>query len=365
MKYNQRILITIVLYAIQFSLRSQPFEHTKSLVKTYAAIKDCSIQISNKYGDVQVVPWDKDSVKFEINVKVVNKKDDDAMKKMNNIDFSFTSTPYYVIAKTVFLDSKNGILNDLSDAAGSLISSGNYVNITYVVSVPSANSLNIDNKYGNVYTTNHSNSFQLTLSNGDFKANNLTGDSKINISFGNASVNEIAKGKVEASYAEFEIKKAGKLNIVGRSSKFNIIYAESLELDSKRDKFYIDTLLYMSGETDFTYINTGILKSQISLNTSFGDLLIQGLSDYFKNMNIISSYTDISLTIPSGFSSAVDITYKKTEINYPQTFSGIQKETVNENSGIFKLKGFTGSDTTTTKSILMNASSGSLTIISK
>lgn len=353
------------LLIIPVSVFAQPFEKTKSVVKTYFVSKDCSVQISNKYGDVQIVPWDKDSVKLEMNVKVVNKKEEDAIKKINNIDFSFTATPYYVIAKTVFLDSKNGILNDLGDMAGSIISSGNYVNITYVVSVPSANALAIDNKYGNVYTTDHSNTFQLTLSNGDFKANNLTGTSKINMSFGNASINEMAKGSIEASYAEFEMKKAGKLSIVGRSSKFNIVNAESLELDSKRDKFYVDTLNYLSGETDFTYFNAGVLNSQISLNTSFGDLLIRELSPGFKSMNLASEYTDISITIPSGFSSSVDISYKKTVVTFPPTMTGLQKEISIESSDIFKLKGVTGSDTTSTKSIVVNASSGSITIISK
>ncbi|MFH0866861.1 MAG: hypothetical protein V1904_11750 [Bacteroidota bacterium] len=360
-----KILALFTALFFYTTLFAQPYERTKSLMKSFVVTKDCSVQISNKYGDVQIVPWDKDSVKFEINVKVVNKKEDDAIKKINNIDFSFTSTPYYVIAKTVFLDSKTGILNDIGDMAGSIISSGNYVNITYVVSIPSVNALTIDNKYGNVYTTDHSNSFQLTLSNGDFKANNLTGSSKINISFGNASVNEIVKGSIEASYVEFEIKKAEKLSIIGRSSKFNIVNAESLELDSKRDKFYVDTLSYLSGKTDFTYINAGILKSQINLNISFGDLLVQELSSDFKSMNLVSSYTDITLSIPSGFSSTADITYKKMEMTYPPSMTGLQKEIVNESSDTFKLKGTIGSDTTSTNSILVNANSGSLTIISK
>jgi hypothetical protein len=360
-----KIPTLFIMLFFSATLFAQPYEKNKSLVKTYAAGKDCSVQITNKYGDVQIVPWDKDSVRFEINVKVVNKKEDDAIKKINNIDFNFTSTPYYVIAKTVFLDSKNGIINDIGDFAGSIISSGNYVNITYVVSMPSANALTVDNKYGNVYTTNHSNTFQLTLSNGDFKANDLTGTSKIDVSFGNASINEITKGSIEASYAEFEIKKAGKLSIVGRSSKFNMVYAESLDVDSKRDKFYIDTLNYLGGTTDFTYFSAVVLKSQITLNTSYGDLVVNGLSDDFRNINLISSYTDITLTLPSGFSSAVDVTYKKTEISYPQIMSGLQKEIVSEDSDTFKLKGFTGSDTASTKSILVNAGSGSFTLISK
>lgn len=354
------------LLFIPLSVLSQPYEKTKSVVKVYPATKDCAVQISNKYGDVQIVPWDKDSVKFEISVKVVNKKEDDAIKKINNIDFNFTSTPYYVIAKTVFLDSKNGILNDIGDMAGSIIGSGNSVSITYVVSLPSAISLTIDNKYGNVYTTNHSNAFQLTLSNGNFKANNLTGDSKINVSFGNVSLNEISKGTLEASYAELDIKNTGKLNIVGRSSQFTISKANSITLDSKRDKFTFDTLSYLSGETDFSYITIRSITSQINLNTSFGDLVIQELTSDFTSMNLVSSYADISMTMLQGFSSQMEITYnKKAIISYPQIFTGLQKEIVNESSGIYKLKGTTGIDTTTAKSIVVNASSGSLTIISK
>lgn len=359
-----KIPALFIMLFIWSALSAQPYERTKSQVNTYAVSKDCSVQISNKYGDVQIIPWEIDSVKFEIYVKVVNKKEDDAIKKINNIDFNFTATPYYVIAKTVFLDSKNGILNEIGDMAGSLISSGNYVSISYIVYVPSTIGITIDNKYGNVYTTNHSNSFQLNLSNGDFKANKLTGDSKLNVSFGNASINEISNAKIEASYTEFEIKKAGKLSIIGRSSKFNVVNAESIELDSKRDKFYIDTLGYLSGETDFSYVSAGIMESQIDLNTSFGDLIIQGISEEFMKMNITSSYTDISLKIPSLYSSSVEVTYKKTSVSYPFFYSGIQKEIVNESSGVYKLKGFIGSDTATLHTILANTSNGSFSMIS-
>ena len=155
------------------------------------------------------------------------------------------------------------------------------------------------------------------------------------------------------------------MSIVGRSSKFNFGNAESLELDSKRDKFYVDTLYYLSGETDFTYFNAGILKSQLNLNTSFGNLLLQGLSSDFKSINIVSSYTDISLTIPSALSSAVDVTYKKTDLSYPQTLTRLQKDTLNDSLGTYKLKGSIGSDTAVTKNILLNTSGGSFTIITK
>ena len=367
MKYNSGI-IQIIIFLLIFSVsgKAQVFEKQKNILKSFAVNKDCNIQVSNKYGDIHIVPWDKDSASFSIDIKVTDKKEVDAEKILNAIDVDFTSTSYYLIAKTVFRDSKSQVLTDLSDMANNLFNISKNVEIKYVINVPQTASLKIDNKFGNIYTTNHSGNIDFTISNGDLKANDLTGnDTKIELSFGNAVVNSIKNGKLNIGYSDFEIKNAGKLLVEGRSAKMNINKVESIDLNSKRDKFYIDTVTTITGKTDFSYVNIYYLKESLNLETLYGDINLAEIDKTFKYLNLNSEYTDIIFYFQKTAAVSFDLSCKKTELSYTPLFTGFQKQVLNEKTGEYKASGSLGSDSDTKAPVQINAVSGSISVNTK
>ena len=355
----------MLLLILPFTGNSQVFEKQKNITKSFAVNNDCSIQLINKYGDIHIVPWDKDSASFSIDIKVTDKKEADADKILNAIDVEFTSTPYYLIVKTVFRDSKNTVMSDIADYANSLFNIGKNVEINYIMNVPKTSSLKIENKYGNIYTTNHSGNVQFILSNGDFKANDLNGETKIDLSFGNGVVNTIKNGKLNIGYSDFEIKNSEKLTVESRSAKISITKINNINIDSKRDKYYIDTVGTINGQTDFSYINAYYLKESVFLKSLYGDINLTEISDGFGFININSSYTDIKLYIQRYSSVGFEMNCKKTELSYLSSITGIQKQSTNEKTGEYKASGITGTLSPAKSTVQINAVSGSITINSK
>ncbi|NTW31251.1 MAG: hypothetical protein HGB12_01225, partial [Bacteroidetes bacterium] len=299
MKYSFNIIpIIMFLLILPFKGNSQVFEKQKNVSKSYVVNKDCNIHLCNKYGDIHIVPWDKDSAIFSIDIKVADKKEADADKILKAIDVEFTNTPYYLVVKTVFRDGKNTVISDITDYANNLLNIGKNVEINYIMNVPKTSSLKIENKYGNIYTTNHSGNVQFILSNGDFKANDLTGgDTKIDLSFGNGVVHTITKGKLNIGYSDFEIKNAEKLTIEDKSAKISIAKVGDINIDSKRGKYYIDTVETVTGQTDFSHINIYYLKKSFFLKSLYGEINLTEISNDFSFININSNYTDIKLCI--------------------------------------------------------------------
>ncbi len=355
----------MLLLILPFKGNSQVFEKQKNITRSFAVNKDCNIQLNNKYGDIHILPWDKDSASFSINIKVTDKKETDADKILNSIDVEFTSTPYYLAVKTVFRDSKNTVMSDIADYANSLFNIGKNVEINYIMNVPKTSSLKIENKYGNIYTTNHSGNVQFILSNGDLKANDLTGDTKIDLSFGNGVVNTIKDGKLNIGYSDFEIKNAGKLIVEDKSANISIAKVDNIDIDSKRGKYYIDTVGTITGQTDFSYINAYYLKGSVFLKSFYGDINLTEISDSFSSININSSYTDMKLYIQKSSSVGFEMNCKKTELSYPSSITGIQKLVANEKPGEFKASGITGVEALPKSTVQINAVSGSITINSK
>lgn len=360
------VQIIILMFMFSVSVNAQVFEKHKNIIKSFASNKDCNIQVSNKYGDIHVIPWDKDSTSFNIDIKVTDKKETDAEKILNSIDVDFTNTIYYLIAKTVFHDSKNQVLADLSDMANNLFNISKNVEIKYIINVPQNSALKIDNKFGNIYTTDLTGNIDFTLSNGDIKANDLTGsETKIELSFGNAVVNSIKNGKLNIGYSDFDLKNAGKLLVEGRSAKMNINKVESIDLNSKRDKYYIDTVSAVTGTTDFSYLNIYYLKESLNLVTLYGDINLTEIDKAFKYLNLNSEYTDLIFYFQKTSAVNFALSCKKTELSFTPLFTGFQKQVINEKTGEYKATGAIGDSTEVKAPVQINAVSGSISVNTK
>jgi hypothetical protein len=359
MKYRA-ITIAIVIYLIPIVGIGQNFIKTKNIIKTFAAQSNANIQITNKYGDIHIVPWEKDSISFKIDVMVSYKKETDAERMINSIDFVFNINPGYLVAYTQFKNSKSDLMSDLGDLASSIFNSGNMVEINYLIYLPATTTLRVENKYGNVYMSDHSGSFSGILSNGDFRANNLTGDTKLDLSFENAIISSIPKAKIISSYSEIEITKLTSAFIESKSCKITVNESDKLDINSRRDKIYIDTLNTLNLVSDFSYINIYDLEKEATAQTTFGDLNINKISKDFSYFNLTSNYTDIVLGMDKNAAFNADISVKKTTTIFPPIISALQYLVVNQNE--YKLYGNVNTSSQNISGFTLSTNSGTLTI---
>ena len=88
-------------------LLAQQYEKSRELTQAYPVTGETSLQIINKYGNIHILPWDEDSVRFEIKIKVESSKQSKVEKTYDNIEIEFTESSFYIIAQTVFGNQKN------------------------------------------------------------------------------------------------------------------------------------------------------------------------------------------------------------------------------------------------------------------
>jgi hypothetical protein len=347
--------------------QAQPYEKSKIISKTFPVSRQSLVKITNKYGNVILTTWDKDSIAVSVSVKVSDKKEADAVSKLANIDASFTNTSYFIDVQTIFKDNsnKNILKDDWYDITSNIFNTSRSVSIDYNIIIPEWTDIEINNRYGNVYTSDHSGAFKLNLSNGDFKAHDLKGESSVAVDFGNVTLNSLLSGKMDIGNSEVILKNAGKIHIEGRSTKFWITCASSLDLDSKRDKFYIDTLNSLSGQCSFSYVQIASLRNDAALKTSYGDFKLNSLSPSFSSINLNSDYTDIIISIPSAVTYVLTADYKKTVFTLPAGASNLQTQLIDEKAQQYHIAGIVGAEGTSTANILINSVSGSVTLISK
>jgi hypothetical protein len=192
--------------------------------------------------------------------------------------------------------------------------------------IPSDNDLKINNKFGNIYFSDFNGNLDVELSNGDIKAHNLDKAATINLKFGNCKLNRINEGKIELSYSDFRTKTATNLKILSKSSTVSIDKINKIEINSKRDKYYIGNANSIHGKAYFSYLNFDIFNENVFLNTSYGDLTIENSNSLFDMFELNASYTDITLTIPKNIDCYFEYYFnEKTTFRLPHAFDSFEK----------------------------------------
>jgi len=333
MKYKCATILFVFL--LSGEIFSQTYESTKKFERSFALDDQTEVRVYNKYGSINIIPWANDTVKFIIELKVTGKKDFKVEKVMEAIRFDFLEKSNSVSAITSFENDKGEFWKDVSDFANIIFKGGTNASIDYFVYLPSNQQIYIENKFGNIYTTDYQGNITVKISNGDIKANKLSGVINLEMGFGNLVINEITNGKLNISYADCNIRNAGKLKLESKSSTLHIDKAQSAEIDSKRDRYYIRDIDVLSGITSFSYINVEQLFKEIVLKTNYGDIDINMVKTGFQFINLISDYTDCRIQLPQQVAFSYEINYtSKANINLPDDIRKTQPRPIESDSYI-------------------------------
>lgn len=318
--------IFLGLLALLNTSTAQTYTESKKIVRSFPVNPETRLDVSNKYGKIQVIQWKKDSVKLEVELSVKSSSQSKLEKIMDNIEIEFTGTNYYVIANTRFGSSGNSFFTDLKDLSGAIIPSKNQVEINYTVMVPSNITINLSNKFGNIYMDDTNGNVTVSLSNGDIKINRLDGEANINLNFGNGIINYLNNATLNLSYADFEIRNANQITLTSKSSKISIGKVDLLKTDSGRDKYSISEVNNLFGESYFSDLQIYKLNEEANFTSRYGDFTADSVTSTFSYINLHSEYADLDLTFNQNSSYYMEISHhSEATLRIPESISNMDK----------------------------------------
>jgi len=319
LKYSLKIFCVLFVICFAFQSNAQSFSEVKTINKTFPLERSTRISASNKYGIVHIVPWEKDSVKFEIRVSVSSDKNSKLTDILDDIWVNFSSDDYLISASTEIGRKKRNILSDFKKIAESLLTSQSNIQINYKIFLPVYIDIEIANKYGDVFIDDHKGDFKLNLTNGNFKAGELGGICDINFSFGSGNIQKLANAKLILLNAELDIQTSNQINIIdSRVSEIIVKDVEFLRVNSRRDKFYLTNVGSLFGKTDFTDISINRLNKEINTEMQYGSIVIGMDSPGFTAIDIESEFTDIYINYSPNVNYHSIIEASKIKLEVPE-----------------------------------------------
>ena len=66
MRYKTIFFLSVYVFLWPVLLNAQPYERSKEETRSFKVYKQTTLEIYNKYGNIHLFPWEKDSVKIKI-----------------------------------------------------------------------------------------------------------------------------------------------------------------------------------------------------------------------------------------------------------------------------------------------------------
>ena len=359
-KINWNIITGVFVFLIPLFANAQ-FTDTKEIRKSYAITPETQIEITNKYGKIDIKPWDKDSVKFLINIRVEEKKLSKLEESIDEIDFEIRNSEHYLIMRTLVEKNKGALAREIKKFKETLLSSDGNIQVDYTVWMPDSNRLKIDNKFGDIYIGDFKGEADISLSNGNMKAHDFT-SINLTLNFADATINKITEGRLDCNFSDLFVKEIGAVHLESKSTEFELQQVETLTLASRRDKFRIGQIELLDARSSFTTFRINEMLDRTKIQSEYGDIEIENTISDFSGISIESRSTDINLYFNNETQFAFNIKQAKAELDMGMDFEVVKEETLDEKENEIQINGYFGDNKNATEKLYINANSGNINI---
>jgi len=286
-------MLLIAALLLSFTAYGQE-ELTKEYHKEYKVSPSMTLDLNNRYGDIDIETSGSDQVVIDIKVTLKYPNRERAEKLLGYIDVEFNEEPERISAKTV--------IDDRFSFTGWSGESRRF-SIDYTVRMPENMNLALTNRYGNTVLDDLSGHVSLDIKYGNLTASKLSrGNEKplntISLAYGKGSVEEA--GWLDALFrycGSFTIDKSQAILLDSRYSKVQLGTVSSVVGETKYDNLRIDKINNFVLESGYTDINIGTLSNKLVFDVAYGSFNVDRVAEGFESISLESRYTGVRMAI--------------------------------------------------------------------
>jgi hypothetical protein len=354
MKFSKKLPLPLLTILLATNLSAQI--NNCIFNKTLPVKNGTTLQLSNKYGDINCITGKIDSLSICATITIIQDDETLLRKSMKLINISYEKQPDTISISTQY--DKKFFSETAREGRKSF-------SVDYLIKMPSYMNLKIGDEFGNVYLDEVSGSVNIKLSQGLLSAKKLTRGnvnpvSTIYVDHGKVSIDELNWMALSAyNCTSVIIGKGQALKINSAISKIKIGEISSLISNSKSDNYSIKLINNLISESTYSAFEIGKLIGQLKSKGTYGSINISDLNNGFSYIDIVSGQTQISLNAQNtSFTAdiaATDASVQLTSGKYP----GLKRSDSGYSTTI---TGTTGANKETKSLIKIKATSGRVSI---
>lgn len=254
--------------------------------REFTADNNTTLQVSNSYGNIKIMPWNQEKVKVDVYVIY---------------DKNIRDTKDYQQKSFKVEMAQNG--NSISINTKHTTSRIKHT-INYVIYTPSTTQCLITNKYGDIVLGNLSGFISANLAYGNMFAENLSFGNgqkanELKLSYGDATIKSAAWFNTTIAYGSLKLGECYAIGLNSAYSDVKINAAKFINTSASYSDVNLGTVNSIKGKLTHTDLKADKLNDNILLSVAYSDVVLNTISKTFKNIDIQGMYTDGKITFES------------------------------------------------------------------
>ena len=308
---------------------------SKEIKETVLLSNNGQLYLENKYGDVFIDGWDKESIEIIVEIEARGKNLDKAKQLLNRINPEIKTSGNVVMVKSHISEREQGFFNRYIKKVDAFNSEKTNTNINYRIYLPRRAEIEIINKYGDVIITNWSSTLKANVEHGDLRLTESISNANIAIKYGQLKASNL-DASINAKGATLTITNSKRMKLDSNGSEIRFDNIENLELYSNKDNIDIETLDYVFGDVKYSRVAMNTLNDRANLELHLAELRILkcGESPTIDiNQNTSEVYINIS---ESNFDFGAKL--EQGVLRIPKNMKNISSKVIDEKNKIRNVK---------------------------
>jgi hypothetical protein len=324
-------------------------QYSKVIKKEINLPPDGEVSVSNKYGDIEVVGWDKNRVKIAVTILVNAAGELYAQRVFDRIGINFHASANSIeVYSNIQAPKKEwwewGVEHEDDYTIG------------YKVYMPSTASLKVKNRHGNISLANISGKAELNVQHGDIHAGKLGREAILIVEDGYASLGQVGQLQAKVIRGHIRLDEVQRLEVNSSFSSLSLQKAEEMVCSTKYDTYTLERVgrfvnvgrfddieIEYAEEIDMRSRLTDLFVENVSkslnLNVDSSSIEAEQLKRGFRQVELSGNFTDFRIGVPDNGKYQVDAITNYAGVRYPGYMIVVEEKDVGT---AYKLQGHVG-----------------------
>ncbi|MFI1773719.1 hypothetical protein [Thalassobellus citreus] len=338
--FYKRITL-LILVLVSYTMQSQEIV-TKKIEKTFKMTNAGELHLNNKYGNVIISGWEENKAAVVIDIKVNNKKKENAKALIDRIIADIKTAGDFVSITSTISEKNTSFFSRYFNKVNPFEFDKSNVEINYNVYLPINAEIDVTNMFGDIIIDNWTGKLKANLEHGDLWINDIVSNAKIDMKFGKLRAKSITYGTINLKNGDIDITKSKNLLLRTSGSNIDIDTVTNLELYSSKDEIAIEHVEDITGEIYFSKVTTQSIGDKISLLMRVAELRVSKINQPDAMVDINQESSDIHINI-TGLSFKFNATLEQGLLRLPKTFSNVKSKVINKSERLREITANYGS----------------------
>ena len=320
--YKYIVATVLLLLPGIMNANDDDIEKSREIAKSFPISSTTYVEVENKYGDIEVELWEKDSIRFEIVITAHSDKEEDLDGMLDLIKVEMKANESYVLVSTNWIEEINAFKKGMMKFNQKVSSKKRY-EVSYKISMPDGIDLSINNKFGNVFLPSYTGKLEIDIAYGDLRAHKLENVKELTSKSGKVKIKELSYGRVNISSSKsFHIEKCTEMDLVSSSSEITIDQIKTLSIVSSHDDISIEKVDVLSGSFSMSDLTLDQINTKLKTSSKYGSLKMKYVDPACESIVVNATKTDVTLNYTLGFNANVEIALNdKEDFTYNSSYS--------------------------------------------